>query len=268
VSGWIKLEKDLRQDPRVLRMARELDKRYHLFSVHDELDPTNAVALPAVTLVIGGLTQLWCFADSFARDDDTLDIGPAEINQLTGIQGFAEAMPRDWLKVLDSEHVQLPGFHEHNGTEARRRALTAKRVAALRKRSKVTQEDKGVTHEALPDRDQTKTKTYTKTKGNGDREPRAPRAPTAKRLPTEFELTEARMEIARAEKADPQREFAKFRDHWCAASGANARKHDWDAAWRNWCRKAADMRANGRGPASKPEEPPWHPPPDDVDVQH
>ncbi|MFC3711318.1 hypothetical protein ACFOMD_01970 [Sphingoaurantiacus capsulatus] len=37
-----------------------------------------------------------------------------------------------------------------------------------------------------------------------------------------------------------ERELARFRDHWAAAAGANARKHDWDAAWRNWLRKADD----------------------------
>ena len=68
------------------------------------------------------------------------------------------------------------------------------------------------------------------------------RRKNAHRLPDGFELTEQRREIAKAEKVDPVREFSRFRDHWSAASGANARKHDWDAAWRNWCRKSADMR--------------------------
>lgn len=39
---------------------------------------------------------------------------------------------------------------------------------------------------------------------------------------------------------DAKREFEKFRDHWLAASGANAVKMDWYAAWRNWLRKAED----------------------------
>lgn len=29
-----------------------------------------------------------------------------------------------------------------------------------------------------------------------------------------------------------------FRDYWIAAGGQNARKLDWAATWRNWCRKA------------------------------
>jgi len=64
----------------------------------------------------------------------------------------------------------------------------------------------------------------------------------AQRLPEAFELTEERRKVAVQEKVDAEREFVRFRDHWIAASGANARKHNWDAAWRNWCRKAADMR--------------------------
>ena len=91
---------------------------------------------------------------------------------------------------------------------------------------------------------------------------RAARAPTAKRLPDDFTLTEARKETAKGEGADPAREFAKFTDHWRAASGANARKHDWDAAWRNWCRKSHDMRPNGRGVSEEPKLT-WRPPPDE-----
>lgn len=74
------------------------------------------------------------------------------------------------------------------------------------------------------------------------------------RLPDDFELTEPRRAFAVGEGIDPDREFAKFLDHWRAASGANARKRCWDAAWRNWCRYAVDRfghqparRGNGRG---------------------
>lgn len=81
----------------------------------------------------------------------------------------------------------------------------------------------------------------------GAQSERAARAATARRLPAEFELTESRRETAAKEGADPDREFAKFTDHWRASSGANARKHDWEAAWRNWCRKAGDMRPRANG---------------------
>lgn len=44
---------------------------------------------------------------------------------------------------------------------------------------------------------------------------------------------------------DGRRETAKFLDHWTAASGANAVKRDWTAAWRNWMRKAAEWAPGG-----------------------
>lgn len=128
LSGWIKLEKDLREDQRVKRMARGLNQVPAF---------CNAPALLCVTLVLGGLAQLWMHADSFARDDDTLDITPDEVDELTGIQGFSNLLPEDWFQVLDATRVKLPGFQDHNGSEAKRRALTARRVAQHRSKEKL-----------------------------------------------------------------------------------------------------------------------------------
>ena len=62
------------------------------------------------------------------------------------------------------------------------------------------------------------------------------------RLPDDWRPTEA--DLAWAEGAYPGRDFEheteKFRDHWRAASGQNAVKRDWSAAWKNWIRKAGD----------------------------
>jgi hypothetical protein len=74
-------------------------------------------------------------------------------------------------------------------------------------------------------------------------------------LPENFELTPKRRAIAEAEKADPEREFANFTDHWRSASGAKARKHDWDATWRIWCRRAVDFKPHVNGVARKPFTP-------------
>lgn len=147
MGGWIKLEKDLRDDVRVRRMAVALQGAKH----------GNGTALQPVTLVLGGLTQLWMHADSFARDDDTLEISLDEIDELTGIKGFAKTLPPDWLEVLDEHTVKLPGFHDHNGSDAKRRALTAKRVEKHRKRISVTASTQLVTPERYQTRpDQTR----------------------------------------------------------------------------------------------------------------
>ncbi|MEO6080645.1 MAG: helix-turn-helix domain-containing protein [Steroidobacteraceae bacterium] len=64
----------------------------------------------------------------------------------------------------------------------------------------------------------------------------------AQRLSDEFELTPSRQRFAQQEGVDAQRTFAMFHDHWRAASGKGATKRDWDAAWRNWCRREAEFK--------------------------
>ena len=39
-------------------------------------------------------------------------------------------------------------------------------------------------------------------------------------------------------------EYQKFCDYWRAESGAKARKHDWDATFRNWVRRADENQKN------------------------
>ena len=77
----------------------------------------------------------------------------------------------------------------------------------------------------------------------------------ASRLPDDFELTEKRRLVAEAEKLPAERTFAKFSDYWRAASGARARKHDWDATWRNWCRTEADRSSGTGGGKRAPTDP-------------
>lgn len=53
-------------------------------------------------------------------------------------------------------------------------------------------------------------------------------------------------------EADQVRHIAAmFKDHWIAASGSSARKHDWLATWRNWCRKEA-MSTQTKTPGGLP----------------
>lgn len=152
MSGWIKLEKDRKDDPRVIRMARELR---HASVTHERFTPAIHV-----TLVLGCLDVLWCYADTHVREDDTLDLGPDEIDELVGLQGFTRLMPPDWLEVLDTNRVKLPDFHAHNGTESKKKALSQKRQERHRNASALqgeTQASRTSVTSALPDLDQTKT---------------------------------------------------------------------------------------------------------------
>ena len=159
MSGWIKLEKDLISDPRVRRIARQLR---NADVTHERISDVTQRFSDSVYLAIalGALTQLWCYADTHVRDDDTLELGIDDIDEIVGVEGFARVLPEDWLQVLDAETVKLPGFHAHNGTDARKKALTQKRVT--RHREKVTLQsinrkrngNAHVTLNALPDQDQ------------------------------------------------------------------------------------------------------------------
>ena len=137
MGGWIKLEKDLLTDPRVIRMGAKIG---------------NGGPFHGVTVVLGGLAHLWMLADTHIGNDDVIPLGTDEINQVIGINGFCQLLPQDWLQVIDSDHVKLPGFHTHNGTIAKERAQTAKRVQRHRTNTNARQLQARNGH-ALPDLD-------------------------------------------------------------------------------------------------------------------
>jgi hypothetical protein len=214
MSGWIKWEKDLEDDPRVLRMARELKRICNASSFH------------YVTLVCGGLVRLWSYADAHIRDDDTLDLGCEELDEVIGIEGFCKLMPEDWLREVDEHTVELPNFQEHNGVEAKKRALTQKRVERFRNTKSVTP---SVT-EALPDQDQTKTKTSKK------RDPKTKGAKSA--IPSDFSLTDDLREYATKHlpNVDPPALFESFKGKALAKAWAYA---NWHQAFQEYVRNCA-----------------------------
>jgi hypothetical protein len=67
----------------------------------------------------------------------------------------------------------------------------------------------------------------------------------AKRLPSDFSLTQERRFVAEAETLPAERTFENFCDYWRAVPGAKGRKLDWDATWRNWCRNDKNARPAG-----------------------
>lgn len=83
--------------------------------------------------------------------------------------------------------------------------------------------------------------------------PAAPQRKTATRVPDDFQPTDDLRAWFVAEQLgsviDGKLEHEKFMDYWRAASGANARKHDWPATWRNWMRRAAERAPRRPGTA-------------------
>lgn len=74
-----------------------------------------------------------------------------------------------------------------------------------------------------------------------------PASPTGSRLPADWSLPADWKDWATKERPDvnAEREAASFADYWHGKPGADARKADWLATWRNWIRRAKPSGGNG-----------------------
>lgn len=90
--------------------------------------------------------------------------------------------------------------------------------------------------------DQTPSLVVNKAITRGESKPKAIAAKPAMatRLPDPWPLTLEREQYAVAQGVDPVRTHQDFCDYWHAKAGPNARKLNWDATWRTWCRRAAE----------------------------
>lgn len=60
------------------------------------------------------------------------------------------------------------------------------------------------------------------------------------RIPEDWTVSDACRTFATGLGLNPDTVAEAFVDYWKAASGSTARKLDWDAAYRTWCRRQAD----------------------------
>lgn len=95
---------------------------------------------------------------------------------------------------------------------------------------------------------------------HADAPPSAPPPPasTGTRLANDWALPKPWGEWALHERPDMtaedvRREAETFADHWHAKAGADARKANWQATWRNWVRRAELRRVNGSGKQARLE---------------
>ena len=125
---------------------------------------------------------------------------------------------------------------DHTAAERQRR------LRERRKGANVTRDNNDVTRDVtLHTRDVTHADADAdakiKTKDKEAEKPRAARS-AATRIPEDFSLTTERISYATEQGLEPGSVLEEFRDYWTAASGAKARKCDWDATWRTWCRRS------------------------------
>lgn len=111
-GDWIKMRGNLWDDPRVARIV-------------DMTDSSEAA-------VIGALYWLWATADQHTEDGLMLGLTLKSIDRKTGVIGFAEALCAVGWITDQPEGIRIVNFIEHNGSSAKNRLETAKRVAKHR----------------------------------------------------------------------------------------------------------------------------------------
>ena len=102
-------------------------------------------------LTVGKLLRLWRWFDQHTTDGNAHNVTSALLDRIIGVTGFCSAVEKVGWLVINPDGICLPGFEKHNGSTAKSRSLTARRVANYKDKSKgnaeVTQK---VTTTALP----------------------------------------------------------------------------------------------------------------------
>lgn len=79
-------------------------------------------------LTVGKLFRLWRWFDQQTVDGNARSVTSALLDRVIGVTGFCAAVAEvGWLDITESG-ISLPKFDRHNGTTAKSRALTSKRV--------------------------------------------------------------------------------------------------------------------------------------------
>lgn len=122
---WLKFEKATLDKPEVFAIAARLG-----------IDPDA---------VVGKLMRVWSWFDTHTVDGNAAGVTTALLDRIAGATGFVSAMHESGWVVVAEDGVSLPNFDRHTGETAKKRALTAKRVAHHRSKGNVGSNDGSVT---------------------------------------------------------------------------------------------------------------------------
>lgn len=242
-ADWIKMRVELQTHPKVVRIlsATRSDK----------------------FRVIGGLHAVWSVFDAHSEDGFLHGYTPETLDHIIGWEGFSSAMVLvGWLNFDGKETLCCPDFIEHNGSSAKRRAEDSKRKRGQRSSDKYVQEmsaeiaDKLRTNCGVEKRKRKNISISSlrsdidcdSQSGEAQKVAQRKTSGTPKRataLPDDYTPNQAATELAKELGVDLQAEFARFTDYYRAKGGA---MKDWDAALRNWIRKAKEYANNAVKP--------------------
>jgi DNA replication protein DnaT len=112
--SWIAADADLPEKPKVRQMARSIG-----------IDRWS---------VAGRLVSVWGWFDKASADGFIAGAVEADVDDLAGHDGFANAMQMVGWLVIEPSGLLIPDFDDHHGNSAKKRALGALRQGRYRKR--------------------------------------------------------------------------------------------------------------------------------------
>ncbi len=211
-ADWIMMRVDLAEDPAVIFIADRLN-----------MD---------VDLVVGKLFRLWKWANVHTTNGNAVGVTKTWVDAYLRAEGFASAMiGADWLRERENGIV-FPRYERWNSKSSKKRALTARRQEAFRKRTgryaSVTREEKRREEEHTPTDDQDPPSP------SGARRPKSSRA---RRVAKTLVVPSVEQVAAYCTERRNGIEAEEFIDHytqngWCQKNGQPI--VDWEAAVRNW----------------------------------
>jgi len=125
-GDWIKLEINTFEKPEVMAI-------------------TAAIGFDDPDFVVGKLAKVWRWFDQHTVNGNAENVTKSLLDRMVGVTGMCDAMAKvGWLIVTDNG-IYLPNFDKHNGSSAKNRVETARRVAKHRDNNPVTKKtDRGI----------------------------------------------------------------------------------------------------------------------------
>ena len=112
-GDWIKIETSICGKPEVCEIS-------------------NALGIE-VYETVGRLIHFWAWVDENTRDGYLRGVRKSDVDRVSGLTGFAEAVERAGWLVFDSQGVRIPNFDYHNSESAKARAKASKRQKRRRR---------------------------------------------------------------------------------------------------------------------------------------
>lgn len=152
MGGYIKLDKDLPDDPRVIALTKVVADELTQGNESYSNDDFEGIACNAV---LGGLYRLWRYADTHLGRYDRVTLALHDVAAVTGFSVTTlRQFPPSWLVDRGEEGVELPGYTSKNALIVKdtRREQTRERVRKWRERQRSESGRNGnadVTHDSV-----------------------------------------------------------------------------------------------------------------------